>query len=193
MDDHARILQQRIQVAAFGRTRQQALEGVGGDEQEGEEANADPAQYAEHAGEKDVGQVAREHRDRHRPQGQHQRPQQQRTLVATPHTGNAVVHGRRGVGMQRHILDREVAGDEGPGQAGEGKRDEEELPLRRRAANRHQREAVAAGADHRHYSLDQGEDEGEDEGKMAEFGDHCFTVAPALCACSTACAASGGM
>ena len=43
MDGHARVLQQRVQVAAVERRRQQARERVGGEQQEGEEADADQA------------------------------------------------------------------------------------------------------------------------------------------------------
>jgi len=34
MKGHARILQQRVQVATVGRCRQQSFEGVGGEQQE---------------------------------------------------------------------------------------------------------------------------------------------------------------
>ena len=49
MDDHARVLQQRVQVAAVGRRREQALERVGGEQHEQQEAAADQAHDAEHA------------------------------------------------------------------------------------------------------------------------------------------------
>ena len=43
------ILQQRIQVAALGRGGQQALERVGGEQHEQQEADADQAHHAQHA------------------------------------------------------------------------------------------------------------------------------------------------
>jgi len=49
MDDHARILQQGIEIAPLARHRHQALERVGGEDEEGEKAHAHRAQHAEHA------------------------------------------------------------------------------------------------------------------------------------------------
>jgi hypothetical protein len=95
--------------------------------------------------------------------------------------------------MLRHVDHREVVGDEGPGQAAEGERDEQEL---RRAAGRAraiQAAAAARGAGQRQRALHQRDEEREDQREMTEFGNHCFTVLAALCASSTACCASGGM
>ena len=100
--------------------------------------------------------------------------------MATPHPGDAVIHRRRRVRVHRHVLHREVAGDEGPGETGEREGDEEELALRRRPTDRHQRQAVAAGTHHGHDRLHQCQHERQHQREMSEFGNHWLTVAPAL-------------
>ena len=69
MDHHARILQQRVQVAAVERGREEALERVGGEQRESEEAGADQAHDAEHARRDLVGQLARAQGDGEGPAG----------------------------------------------------------------------------------------------------------------------------
>ena len=49
VDHHARVLQQRIQVAAVGGGGQQALERVRGEQHEEQEPDAHQAHHAEHA------------------------------------------------------------------------------------------------------------------------------------------------
>ena len=60
MDHHARVLQQRIEVAAVGRRGQQALERVRGDEDEEQEAEGEPAHHGQDAGHDLLGQVPAE-------------------------------------------------------------------------------------------------------------------------------------
>jgi hypothetical protein len=90
MDDHPRILQQRIEVAAFAGGGQQAFERIAGEQQEREEAHRDQAHHAQHARDHGQGQALREARDGGGPQRQDQGPQQQRALVRAPHRGVAV-------------------------------------------------------------------------------------------------------
>ena len=74
--------------------RQQALEGVGGDQDEEQEAEGDQAQRAEYAGHHRVRQlVATAWRPPNAHQRQHQHPQQQRTFVPAPDGGDAVLAG----------------------------------------------------------------------------------------------------
>lgn len=64
MEDHARVLQERIEVRAFGRRREEAKERVGGEQHEEEKAHADEAENARHAGDHLGGQAAGAERDR---------------------------------------------------------------------------------------------------------------------------------
>ena len=135
MDDHPRILQQRIQVAAFDGRRQQALERIAGEDQEGEEAERDPAHHAEHAREHAAAAATVENSgDRRSPQRQDQRPQQQRAFVRAPDRGVAVDQRQQRVGIRRDVAHREVLHDEGVRQDREGRCDERELRRRPAAA-----------------------------------------------------------
>ena len=58
MENHADILQQRIEVRALGGRREEAQERVGGEQHEEEEAHADEAEHARHAGDHLGGQAA---------------------------------------------------------------------------------------------------------------------------------------
>src|SRR3546814_5431533 len=49
MHDHPRVLQQRVEVAAFARGRQQPRKRIAGEDQEGEKADCDQAHHAKHA------------------------------------------------------------------------------------------------------------------------------------------------
>ncbi|KAG0958570.1 hypothetical protein G6F31_012326 [Rhizopus arrhizus] len=85
MDDQPRVLQQRIEVAAFQWHRIQAQERVGGEDQEGEEADADHTHHRQYARLHRCRQVPREQRYRAGPQRQYQCPHQQRAFVRAPH------------------------------------------------------------------------------------------------------------
>jgi hypothetical protein len=166
------ILQQRIQVAAFRRARQQALEGAGGEQDEEQEAEGDQPERAEHAGDHDFRQLARQHGDGEGPPGQHQHPQQQRALVAAPDAGDAVLDGQQRIGVLGDVDHREIVGDEGLGQAGEGEGDEQRQRRSGRAGDGDPGQTVVVGADQRQGAEHQRDQRGEDEGEMAEFGNH---------------------
>ena len=90
---HAGVLQQRIQVAAVGRGRQQPVEGIRREEQESEESRADQSHHAEHARHYFLGKMRAEEAHRRHPDAEHQRPQQQRAFVPAPYAGDAVMQG----------------------------------------------------------------------------------------------------
>ena len=203
MEHHARVLQQRIEVAALGDRGQQALEGVRGEQHEGVEADADQAHHAENARHHGLRQGAREHAHRQHPDGHHQHPQQERTFVTAPHPRQSVGERQLGVRMTGDVFDREIVLRKRPGKRGEGDRNEDELALRGGPRQRHQRFIAARRADQRQRALHQRDAQREDQREVAEFGDHL--AAPALCAMlftarscawrafSTASAASGAM
>ncbi len=137
MDDHAGILQQRIQVLALLGGGNEPLERVRGEEDEEEEARGDEAHDAEHARDEPLGQVAAEDGDRERPSREHQHPQQDRAFVRAPRRREAVVRGQARVGVRRDVGDREIVGDERVGERREGGRDEKEKPRRDGPRRRH--------------------------------------------------------
>ena len=107
------ILQQRIQVAALGARREQALERIRREQQEQQEADADEAHHAEHARDASRrGRLRAEQRDRERPAGEHQHPQQQRAFVRAPGRGEAVVQRQLRVRVGRDVQHREIVADE---------------------------------------------------------------------------------
>ena len=203
MQDHAGILQQRIEIAAVGGNREKALERIRGKEREGEETDAHEPHHAQHPRDHLVGQMAAEHRDRRHPEPEHEHPEQERALVAAPHAGNAVMQRQRGIGMVRHVRDREVIDDERVGKAAERDRNEHEQSLRNRPRRRHPYRVAASGADNPDRGLRKRKAEGERKRKLAELGDHrplpgtmsdfCAASRPSPCACFNASAASGGM
>ena len=162
VDDHAGVLQQRIEVHALGRAGQQALEGVRGNQHEGVKADTDAAEHSQHAGQHHVRQLAREDRDGKGPQRENQPPQQQRALVAAPHRGDLVVERQGTVRVAGNVLDREIIGHEGPGQRRKGDRHEHELALGSGPGYRHQRHSITLRAHQRHDGLDEGYAKRED-------------------------------
>ncbi len=67
MEHHAGILQQRIQVAAVRRRREQPVEWIGGEQKEQQKTERDQPHYAQHARDHLIGQMAALQRDRHGP------------------------------------------------------------------------------------------------------------------------------
>ncbi len=173
MEHHAGILQQRIQVAAVGRRRKQALERIRREQQEQQEAERDETHHAQHARHHLVGQVAAPERDRHRPCAQHEHPQQHRALVRAPRGGDPVLERQPRVGVGRDVDHREVVGDERVDEAAERERDEQELPRRRAAARAPSRRRCRA-ARRRSGSVPSSADEQqrEDQREVSELGNH---------------------
>ena len=73
------------------------------------------------------------------------------------------------------------------------KSDQQELGARGGSRDGDPARIAARRADERQHALHRGDAEREDQREMAELGGHGFTVFCAFAACSSACAASGGM
>ncbi len=58
MEDHPRVLQQRVEIPSVQGGGQQTIEGIGGEDHEGEKAQADQAHHPQHAGCHGQGQAA---------------------------------------------------------------------------------------------------------------------------------------
>ena len=201
MNHHAWVLQQRIEIAAFGCSRYETLERIRCEKQKSEEAHAHQPHHGDDPCEQDGGQVARERAYRKRPSGKHQRPQQQRSFVRTPGGRETIVQRQLGIRVRRHILDREVVADKRCGQTGEGDHDQKELSARRRPGQRHQSRFAESSAGERQRALRDGDQQRQDQCEMPELRDHLATpcagssvlVDIASCAFFTASAAAGGM
>ena len=137
MEHHPRILQEGIQVAAFGRRRHQPIEGVRRQQQEEQEADADQTHDREHARHHLLRQVAREQCHREAPAAQHQRPQEQRSLVRAPRRRDAILQRQFRIRICGDVLHREVVADERPREAAEGECDQQCLRARGGPSDRH--------------------------------------------------------
>jgi len=172
MEDHARILQQRIEVIAVGWSRQQSAERIRGQQGEGKEADRDHAHHGQDAGAKFLAQRAGKADHCRHPSTQHQRPEQQRALVPAPDAAETVVPGQQQVGVRRDILDREIVLQETPGQRGEGSSGKYKHTERQRAGAGHQAIVASPGPDQRQDRQQQRQDQRQDQGELAELGNH---------------------
>jgi len=172
VDDQTGVLQERVQVAALGGAGQQALEGVGGDQDEQQETEGDQSQRTEDTRNHGIRQLPREMRDTERPPAQHQYPQQQRAFMAAPDAGNPVFDGQQRIGVLGDIDDRKVVGDKSLRQAGEGKRHQQGQRIGARTRQRNPGQAILVGAKQRQGAEYQGDQRGKNQGKVAKFGDH---------------------
>ena len=199
MDDHTGILQQRIQVAAVRRRRQQAIERIGSQQHKQHETDGHQPHHAHHARDQRRRQVAAEYGHRDSPHIEHQHPQQQRAFVRAPRGRKAVKHRQLGVGVGGDVEHREIVLHERPCEARERYRYERELALRRGTRYRHPGRIAARRAGDGQHALDQREQQREYQCKLAYFWNHVrpsylvITLFCAFCACSIACLASGGM
>ena len=172
MDHHARILQQRIEVAAFGAAGNRRSNGFEVASRNSRKPNESSPITARMRADHLVGQVAAEGGDRERPERQHQQPEQDRAFVAAPDGGDAVVQRQRAVRVGGDVEHREVVVDEAERQADEGERDQREQQARRRPRQRHPVGAAARRAEHRHDAEHGGDAERDPEREVAELGNH---------------------
>ena len=139
MDHHARVLQQRIEVAAVGRRRaSRRSNGFDVSSMNSRKPTLTRPITPSTRAVSVVGQVCAEAASTARPAGQHQHPQQQRAFVRAPRAGEPVVQRQRAsCECGATFGDREVVVDEAVREAAEGDRDEHELRARGRPRERH--------------------------------------------------------
>jgi hypothetical protein len=77
MDGQRGVLEHRIQIAAIGWRRQDAIEGIGRGEREQQETEAHEAEHAHHPAGETHRQVAAGHGHGQRPRREYPGPQQQ--------------------------------------------------------------------------------------------------------------------
>src|SRR5271154_4227466 len=90
MDREARVLENGIEVASLEGRGREALERVRGQENEGEESDADQALNSERVGAQGARQRAAEQGDERAEQRENQDPQQHRALVVPPYARDLV-------------------------------------------------------------------------------------------------------
>jgi hypothetical protein len=112
-----------------------------------------------------------------------------------PYRGQPVGQRQLGVRVLGDVGEREIVLRERPAERAEGERDEQELRRGGRARERHPACIAACRADQRQHAQRERHAKRERQREVAELGDHLpfTTVFPALAACSSACAASGGI
>jgi len=180
MENQARVLQQRIEIAAFRHRRQQAIERVGGEQGERHEADRDQAHHAEHASHHGQRKAAAETCYGSSPAGQDQHPQQQGTLVPAPDRRKPVMHRQQRVGIIGDVGNREVLCHERPGQHSESDRDQHELHPGCRTGDAHQRLVSALGADQRQRTERNRRQQSQNKRDLANFRKHAHCAATGL-------------
>ncbi len=173
MEGEAGVLQQRVQVVAVQRRREDALEGIGGEEGKGQEADRDHGLDRQHPRLEPRGQVAAEGRHRAAEQRQDQDPQQHGALVVPPDAGDLVEQRLGRVGVLDHVDQREVGDDVGLGQRPEGDRHAEQLHQRGRPRKRHQPGMALLGAVERQHGLNHRHQQRQNQCEVSQFRDHC--------------------
>ena len=185
MDREADVLQQRVEPGAFHRRHRQALERVGGQEQEGIEAQCHEALHRQRRAHGAFGQALLEGCQQTARRGQHADPQQHRALVVTPGAGELVDQRLHRMRIGRHQLDRQVGDGEGIEQQEEGQHRQERLHDRGRAGVDRQRRGFAFGNAQGHRARDHlqhRQRRSEPQGGKSDFGNHCS--APHLVPCA---------
>ena len=173
VEGEARVLQQRVQVAPVDGRHREPQEGVRGEQDEGQEGDADRGLHRQHPRLEGRGQLAPNARRRRAEEREDQDPEEHRALVVPPDAGELVEPGLGAVRVGVDQRDREVRGQEGPGQRREGEADQQELRRWRRARPPPSslRQPLLR-AHQRHHRLQERDAEGQDQREMSELDDH---------------------
>ncbi len=172
MQDHARILQQRIQIAAVGRGGNQPLERIRNRQHEQEKSQADESHHAENPRTHRRGQLAREERDGHHPDGQDQGPEEQGSFMSAPHGRQPIVQRQVGIRISRHVEHGEILVRKRIGQTAEGQGDQEKLPARGGFGDGHKGCVVRRRSPNRQQRLHHGDTQSKNQCEMADLRNH---------------------
>ena len=173
MEDEAGVLQQRVEPAAVGGHREQPLERVRGEDDEGEEQRADAALDAEDAGTQRFADAVVGHRDQAAEDREDQHPQQHRPFVVAPRRAEPVDQRLRRMAVLGDEREREIGAGEPRHQAAERQDDERRRGRRRRVRPN----AISAGSPRDapysgHGELEDRDRKREQEREMSDFGRH---------------------
>ncbi|MCY1246804.1 hypothetical protein D9M72_600760 [compost metagenome] len=125
MNGEADILEDRVQVLAFTRRRDQPRKRIGRQQNEERKGHRDPGLDRKHIRLQRFRQVAPEGCDQCREERQDQQPQQHRSLVVPPHTRDLVDQRLQGMGVFPDVANREVRGHIGEGEHNESESDQQ--------------------------------------------------------------------
>jgi hypothetical protein len=166
MNREAEILQDRIEIAAFGRRRIEPPERIRRCQYKENKCRRDQPLHAQHIGAQPLGQIGAEHRNERGEKHQHQHPEQHGAFVIAPYAGDFINQRLRRVRILIDIDDREIRRDIERGQAREGKSDKQKTRERYRCGDAHQARVVFRRAPDRHRRLHQRKRKGEHQSIM---------------------------
>ncbi len=172
MDGEARVLEDGIEVAPLERRGRQALEWIRGQDDEGEESDADCALNRESVSAQGARQRAAEQRDDAAEHRQNEDPEKHRAFVVPPYAGNLVDRRHGAVRILGDVENREVRGQVRVDQRREGDRDQRKLGQRGAGPDRHQAAVADPRAPERDNGLREGGAKRQHEGEMANLDDH---------------------
>ena len=172
MEGETGVLENGIEVVALDRRRIKPDERVCREQHEAQERRTDHALNGERARLERRREAAPQGRDEKAEAREDQRPQQHRAFVVPPQPGDLVEHRLGGVGVLRHVEEREIRNDMGVHQNAEGERHEQALDLRRARAEQHQPCVALCRPHKRHRALHQRDDEREGEREMSDLRGH---------------------
>ena len=143
------ILQQRIQVRAVKRRRNQPFKWIRGQQSKQQESTTQESQYADYPGPERLRQFLAVAADSYCPGRQNDDPQEQRAFMRAPDRRKFVNRRQCELRMICNVFDRKIAVQKGPAEAGESHYYEYELPECGRPCHCHQWLIVPVRAEQR--------------------------------------------
>ena len=142
-------------------------------------SSREQSQHRQDARHEDVRQAAAEARHGHRPDVEHQDPEQKRSLVPAPDCGDPIGQWQCRVGIGRNIKNRKVVPHERRCQANERQRNQYKLQIGRGPRQRNPVVPAALRAGQRDDALHERHSQGQEQDEVTQFGDHL--LAPGAC------------
>ena len=174
MEDHPRVLQERVEVRAVHRGREKAQERIRGRNNEEEEPEGDERKRPKNARKDFFRELARGEGHGGHPPAERRHPEENGALVRAPDRRQLVVPGQQQIGVSRNVDEREVARHERIGKRADGDRCADGESDRRGSARAHPAPDVERGARDRQDAACSGDDERENEGELPDLGSHSF-------------------
>lgn len=181
MDGEADILKDRVEIAAFHGSRENAGEGIGRENDECEKGGANPALHGQNIGTQRFRQIAGKGCNQRAEKGEDEHPEQHGAFMIAPDTGDLVEKRLLRMGVLDHVKDREIGNDIGVDQSGGCQNDQSEDCKRRWHGHCHQLRITAMRADHRHDGLNNRQRKRQHQSKMADLDTHMQSPRPVIC------------
>ena len=186
------ILQQGVQPPALRRRRQNALEGVRGENREGEKGQRYQRLHPQRVGYQRRTSAARlapsaGQRQQAAKQAQNQHPQQDRALVVAPGPRDFIEQRLGAVAVFKGGFDTEVTGNEAGDQSDKRQADQTGTQHRRpphRTGTQGFVEAQRCGGQEGEQELQPDQRQGQSQRQMRPLSNHCAALSPAASPCS---------